>query len=347
MRPSGSSPRTRGTPEGVEYPEQKGRFIPAYTGNSRSRQLYSDDISVHPRVHGELNVALSPTPTRFGSSPRTRGTPDRSRRPPPENRFIPAYTGNSRHLLPTRVRGTVHPRVHGELPASSAICWSFSGSSPRTRGTRIDAGATDRCDRFIPAYTGNSASRRPPGCRSAVHPRVHGELNVLRKTDRPRTGSSPRTRGTHADRRRLAYPRRFIPAYTGNSRGSRPGRPSPPVHPRVHGELRPGIGRADGWGGSSPRTRGTPILCDRYPLWCRFIPAYTGNSSRSLPHRSSPTVHPRVHGELEKKEILISTRYGSSPRTRGTLSGCAHYEAPDRFIPAYTGNSAMSKSAPS
>ena len=154
----------------------------------------------------------------------------------------------------------------------------FAGSSPLTRGTRIDSGQNDRFNRFIPAYAGNSCSNAPVSATIPVHPRLRGELS--RSTTPPTVllGSSPLTRGTQRREKPAICFDRFIPAYAGNS-----GTPQ-----KLSALLF----------GSSPLTRGTqrrekPAIC-----FDRFIPAYAGNS-----------------GTPQKLSALL---FGSSPLTRGT-----------------------------
>ncbi len=214
---AGSSPRTRGTPRPIRASAAVRRFIPAYTGNSRDNRVSRAPGSVHPRVHGELAVAVGEERPAPGSSPRTRGTLAGGDRRTARGRFIPAYTGNSPapHIRPSRF--SVHPRVHGELQWCGSPSPRSAGSSPRTRGTPTAPPNIRRIPRFIPAYTGNSL-RVPTGADlPAVHPRVHGELSETASPTICPIGSSPRTRGTLHPRPRRIGRGRFIPAYTGNS----------------------------------------------------------------------------------------------------------------------------------
>ena len=176
-------------------------------------------------------------------------------------RFIPAYTGNSWGVDIRTRRGTVHPRVHGELIPEHRNRVYPAGSSPRTRGTLVKQGVAWFKARFIPAYTGNSQSWSAKEKVGAVHPRVHGELSSRPTATGPSGGSSPRTRGTRSMTEPEIRKTRFIPAYTGNSMKSTTTASSLPVHPRVHGELdhrhEPLWRRV----GSSPRTRGTLRIC--------------------------------------------------------------------------------------
>ena len=115
----------------------------------------------------------------------------------------------------------------------------FAGSSPLTRGTRIDSGQNDRFNRFIPAYAGNSCSNAPVSATIPVHPRLRGELTSRGLPFMVVIGSSPLTRGTLAFDDASYSAARFIPAYAGNS----------------HDHNRTGRNSF----GSSPLTRGTHL----------------------------------------------------------------------------------------
>ena len=173
-------------------------------------------------------------------------------------RFIPAYAGNSKQSSTPNCAKTVHPRLRGELLQPLPSSNSLFGSSPLTRGTLLSSTTADLLLRFIPAYAGNSQLRQPPLSAPAVHPRLRGELDILRGKWESPDGSSPLTRGT---------------LYRGGG-GVFPY----PVHPRLRGELRPLSNHNTLIFGSSPLMRGTLPWCLEYrPEW-RFIPAYAGNS---------------------------------------------------------------------
>ena len=117
--------------------------------------------------------------------------------------------------------------------------------------------------------------------------------------------------------------RRFIPACAGNSAALRPQRRSPPVHPRVCGELIITVNDESIGDGSSPRVRGTPTRRERSWLPARFIPACAGNSVVD--------------------DDSFTARDGSSPRVRGTRSILHPHAVSPRFIPACAGNSMRSR----
>ena len=153
----------------------------------------------------------------------------------------------------------VHPRLRGELATPSTRMLIFPGSSPLARGTLFSIVLMITKRRFIPACAGNSIRRWNCYSRSAVHPRLRGELTVYGLRRIWFYGSSPLARGTQC--LTLTWHRylRFIPACAGNSRYLRQSRWPHSVHPRLRGELM-AITRSNLLVvGSSPLARGTRI----------------------------------------------------------------------------------------
>ena len=173
------------------------RFIPAYAGNSARNGSVCRLPSVHPRLRGELKRLCFELGITAGSSPLTRGT-----------RLL--------SLLP-RARLAVHPRLRGELKLSLVESVLVLGSSPLTRGTPSCDFSSSVNGRFIPAYAGNSSSPSISVPPETVHPRLRGELIMIRLSSLRRFGSSPLTRGTRYQLNQHRRKGRFIPAYAGNS----------------------------------------------------------------------------------------------------------------------------------
>ena len=273
------------------------RFIPAYAGNAESGAQLPISAAVHPRIRGERRAHERAAPWRFGSSPHTRGTRGQHHSASDGLRFIPAYAGNALGRIDQPEDGPVHPRIRGERHLELNMNNIELGSSPHTRGTRIDADRYRPNTRFIPAYAGNAPRmpRRPT--RSPVHPRIRGERKTSDLCKQHPDGSSPHTRGTlHRNVRNLVG-RRFIPAYAGNASSACGQRSCSPVHPRIRGEREVLKKRVLVIDGSSPHTRGTPEPTTRLRSEVRFIPAYAGNASCCLCIPSLNTVHPRIRGE--------------------------------------------------
>ena len=212
------------------------RFIPAWAGNTLDRYIAS--------------------PTNDGSSPRGRGTPCIVDARHLERRFIPAWAGNTLVTPPCRTKTSVHPRVGGEhRPSGGNTCLSC-GSSPRGRGTHPLLVHVHLLERFIPAWAGNTPVLLPLSCTPTVHPRVGGEHTPWSSGVSRPVGSSPRGRGTRFGGGARAGSSRFIPAWAGNTCGSRRKSSPSTVHPRVGGEHILARGRLGPFRGSSPRGRG-------------------------------------------------------------------------------------------
>ena len=277
-QPGGSSPRVRGTRNGRLGRRKRRRFIPACAGNTRRTKPL--------------------TRSHHGSSPRVRGTHVHTLRIFAKHRFIPACAGNTCRPPPASWRPAVHPRVCGEhatskqgrhrgfrfIPACAGNTttfpkggWSYSGSSPRVRGTRRPRAAGVGRGRFIPACAGNTTIAAPSRIRFG--------------------GSSPRVRGTHGPHARGGGRGRFIPACAGNTFRRWFGVRGLPVHPRVCGEHTLPMSGPAGAGGSSPRVRGTLDRFSTEGAYRRFIPACAGNTPPPPVSGASDAVHPRVCGE--------------------------------------------------
>ena len=91
----GSSPRARGTPEGVARLALELRFIPASAGNTRNIAPSCCNTAVHPRERGEHRQRGRAGSGWHGSSPRARGTLPRRWHVAKQHRFIPASAGNT------------------------------------------------------------------------------------------------------------------------------------------------------------------------------------------------------------------------------------------------------------
>ena len=109
------------------------------------------------------------------------------------------------------------------------------------------------------------------------------------------------------------------------------------AHPRSRGENQGPASGVDHESGSSPLTRGKPLVS---LTWCeieRLIPAHAGKT-RSLPSRCMATLaHPRSRGENLCEVEDADAPAGSSPLTRGKLEPVDHGADGGRLIPAHAG----------
>ncbi len=109
----------------------------------------------HPRVGGEQKGATMADRPIIGSSPRGRGTVAGNTQNNTGWRVIPAWAGNSlgNGVVPLVAAG--HPRVGGEQDHGLSQVCVMAGSSPRGRGTGIEAARAIARKRVIPAWAGN------------------------------------------------------------------------------------------------------------------------------------------------------------------------------------------------
>ena len=206
------------------------------------------------------------------------------------------------------------------------------------RGTRRRTSASVPARRIIPAYAGNTELllRRHHWCRD--HPRVCGEHLAMTSVACERTGSSPRMRGTRADRIDLIHAIGIIPAYAGNTQLRMPPTMICWDHPRVCGEHHTAMIARITPLGSSPRMRGTRVLSATGSRNAGIIPAYAGNTHYCCSVRVLAWDHPRVCGEHEFTDCTMAKYGGSSPRMRGTRLRPRRFAARFGIIPAYAGN---------
>ena len=252
--------------------------------------------------------------------------------------FKRRVTGNTSYPVRPEPGVSVHPRVggeHGIVGQSRSRC---RGSSPRGRGTRWSRARDSPACRFIPAWAGNTRSRSRTTGASSVHPRVGGEHTTTENLNGRPDGSSPRGRGTLLFGLGAFVLGRFIPAWAGNTWSGGGSLPAPTVHPRVGGE-HSRIGKDfRSVAGSSPRGRGTRHDSTGHRVLPRFIPAWAGNTGSGCVQSGQAPVHPRVGGEHRSSAGEQNARDGSSPRGRGTPAQAVGHGIPDRFIPAWAGN---------
>ncbi len=232
----------------------------------------------------------------------------------------------------------VHPRGCGERSFFCVGVNKTGGSSPRLRGTRAKDVRHGRVIRFIPAAAGNAVVVRSLNSSISVHPRGCGERVVLSGLEIAQGGSSPRLRGTRVGRKRHQSGARFIPAAAGNAVTFTASITATTVHPRGCGERRnAALNQLVGFG-SSPRLRGTLLHRSALTPTRRFIPAAAGNAARQINNLTRPAVHPRGCGERIVNMSLNRSRFGSSPRLRGTHHSSGKPINQRRFIPAAAGN---------
>ena len=175
--------------------------------------------------------------------------------------------------------------------------FAVTGSSPLTRGKRRRPRVRRVQRRLIPAHAGKTSYQRVPWCSGRAHPRSRGENPLTGRCPASGVGSSPLTRGKPADRALSGKWSGLIPAHAGKTLVRDPDEDATTAHPRSRGENGGHFGGGQVPAGSSPLTRGKPVLL---AAWCqtrRLIPAHAGKTSLRGTRVVGRAAHPRSRGE--------------------------------------------------
>ena len=273
----------------------------------------------------------------MGSSPLTRGKPDRGEAGCAPHGLIPAHAGKTVYDDRSKRDHGAHPRSRGEniLP-----CWPPprpTGSSPLTRGKPLRVCAPRNNQGLIPAHAGKTVGERVTADVCEAHPRSRGENRIYTEGRTIPGGSSPLTRGKLGLANQGGPALRLIPAHAGKTRCVRP----PPVlaeaHPRSRGENILSVLGGSISPGSSPLTRGKPRRVAYLAMALRLIPAHAGKTTRHAPPDSHREAHPRSRGENAVVILHLRARRGSSPLTRGKPPEDSSLARALRLIPAHAG----------
>ena len=192
----GSSPRMRGTRLRRGEDQHAGGIIPADAGNTFDSLRGYKAKGDHPRGCGEHWRVRTGTISGWGSSPRMRGTLEKTVQIAFRNGIIPADAGNTERCPSRLLCRTDHPRGCGEHCFVIKLDHPNIGSSPRMRGTPGHRPQIHSADRIIPADAGNTQSCISRTSPDTDHPRGCGEHVQVPVAVMPDAGSSPRMRGT-------------------------------------------------------------------------------------------------------------------------------------------------------
>ena len=188
-----------------------------------------------------------------------------------------------------------------------------------------------------PLTRGKPVSWRPPRPDRWAHPRSRGEnehsLWVLPTT----SGSSPLAQGKPQVTVEGIVEEGIIPAHAGKTLHDPAHRSASTAHPRSRGENPGQLGTGIVGAGSSPLTRGKPIVNVVQRLAGRLIPTHAGKTARSCARRRSRSAHPRSRGENDTGFTAEQVAEGSSPLTRGKHELDFRSGLAERLIPAHAG----------
>ena len=153
----GSSPLTRGKPVEWDGGGVRVGLIPAHAGKTLPYGPLLAATWAHPRSRGENRRAAGDGGRIRGSSPLTRGKHLEISTFGGLCGLIPAHAGKTLPRLGTDTTSRAHPRSRGENVFLRAQEGNRRGSSPLTRGKRLQARAVDRRLGLIPAHAGKTS----------------------------------------------------------------------------------------------------------------------------------------------------------------------------------------------
>ena len=173
-----------------------------------------------------------------------------------------------------------------------------------------------------------------------AHPRSRGENEGVQGYTITNPGSSPLTRGKHGTRPQTGENLGLIPAHAGKTSSWSSKERATAAHPRSRGENSNLQRTLSTVTGSSPLTRGKPILPALEPLGGGLIPAHAGKTRPSADPRDPRRAHPRSRGENDRRSRPWDGQSGSSPLTRGKHVGDLGVLVGRGLIPAHAGKTA-------
>ena len=276
--PTGSSPLTRGKLPLRIHSRRGRRLIPAHAGKTRSPVMARRARRAHPRSRGENVPVHTPARGIHGSSPLTRGKPARAPAWRLPGRLIPAHAGKTDLEANPNYPPKAHPRSRGENVLGDEAVTFANGSSPLTRGKLDTALRAMLAEGLIPAHAGKTRGTAALRRCLAAHPRSRGENLFCVNMQIGWGGSSPLTRGKPGGLAECGAGVRLIPAHAGKTTASRLSYLTGTAHPRSRGENSHSRGRCIRVGGSSPLTRGKPLLKVAAGRNERLIPAHAGKT---------------------------------------------------------------------
>ena len=192
----GDHPRTRGV-YGDGQGEAVGelRIIPAHAGFTARFLRKSSHWGDHPRTRGVYVPLPQDHAAVTGSSPHTRGLPNRPLSVDFADGIIPAHAGFTPRTSARRPWWADHPRTRGVYWAAYRPGrWTW-GSSPHTRGLRPRLRGAVKDAGIIPAHAGFTRRCVASCAVCRDHPRTRGVYSRPSTGASPAGGSSPHTRG--------------------------------------------------------------------------------------------------------------------------------------------------------
>ena len=288
---------------------------------------------------GNVKPAIVPV-AGPGLSPRGRGKPVKVLRGGLSLGSIPAWAGETHHVLVLVGERRVYPRVGGGNDHRGNNDPSSRGLSPRGRGKRPKWTAARGGRRSIPAWAGETWPPSLTGRDTQVYPRVGGGNPPGDIQGVNATGLSPRGRGKLSASSCAFAVARSIPAWAGETPYADILAAMSRVYPRVGGGNILHCWDGGGVEGLSPRGRGKLHPAVGQPQGRGSIPAWAGETPALRHRRIQQRVYPRVGGGNDPENEGQFICNGLSPRGRGKPPPTSPRGTRTGSIPAWAGETA-------
>ena len=171
----GSSPLTRGKRVLAQAFNRLAGLIPAHAGKTAWVGLGWLGMGAHPRSRGENADTCAVSCRPSGSSPLTRGKLNHPSVRVRLTGLIPAHAGKTELPRSAGSHHRAHPHSCGENSQPRAVSSRAMGSSPLTRGKRVQRRRVESPPGLIPAHAGKTGALIPAGAVCRAHPRSRGE----------------------------------------------------------------------------------------------------------------------------------------------------------------------------
>ena len=293
----GSSPLTRGKRRLLVGDRERLGLIPAHAGKTQACRAEPTSTRAHPRLRGETDAPFLGVEPLQGSSSLTRGKPRGEGAPCVPEGLIPTHAGKTKARAGTWSVSRAHPRSRGENDLVAEFLTRRPGSSPLTRGKRIDVATWWRTRGLIPAHAGKTFDPKGGNHVEGAHPRSRGENRIVKESQNGKSGSSPLTRGKPDPHSHSGCILGLIPAHAGKTPHRSSCAIAAAAHPRSRGENRLSNTTTLGNMGSSPLTRGKHVLAGTLGNVSGLIPAHAGKTAQSSTRTRQARAHPRSRGE--------------------------------------------------
>ena len=192
-----------------------------------------------------------------GLPPRARGSPATapltSTRPGP----TPACAGITEQQEILRLQKEAYPRVRGDHEYLLSRIGDAVGLPPRARGSLNRQAAVYNGKRPTPACAGITRTRPAASPGRRAYPRVRGDHPAFYVDAGGAVGLPPRARGSHEVPGDDDEERGPTPACAGITAGSAARPPTAGAYPRVRGDHKLEMKKADPHPGLPPRARGS------------------------------------------------------------------------------------------